>query len=443
VLKDLRERIAGWNDARDVFANTGWLILDNVARMALTLGVSIALARSLGPQRFGMLKYAMALVALCSSFTNLGLYGIVVRELTRHPEEAPTTLGSTSLLYFLGSTLSFLVCVGVGVTTLWDAPTKLLLLLIFAIGVLFHAPRVYDLWFQYKVRSKYAIYAKAVPSILSGIAVVVAALLDASLTTFAILIVADTVLAGISLASLGFIKKDVPNKLSFAWAKARYLLSQSWPLILSKVAVLLYLKIDQVMLHSMLGEVEVGVYAVAVEISEVWYFIPSAVATSAFPGVIKVLSSSREEYERRMQDMLDLMVVMAIGIMAVVLALAGVGVDVLYGEGYEASAGILRIHIFAAPFIFMGYGLSKSIIAEGYLKFSLVRHVMGAVVNIGLNLFLIPRWGGYGAAIATVLSYATAAYLSCAVHPKARRIMWLMSRAIVYPIRAARSSISN
>jgi Na+-driven multidrug efflux pump len=86
----------------------------------------------------------------------------------------------------------------------------------------------------------------------------------------------------------------------------------------------------------------------------------------------------------------------------------------------------------------MGNVLSKSIITEGYLKFSLVRHLLGAALNIALNLYLIPSMGGIGAAWATLISYAAASYFACWLHPKARVVMRQMTRSLLFPLRLVR-----
>jgi len=435
VLRGLTDRLASWNAAGELFANSGWIIVDRVARIVLALGVSVALARALGAERLGMLKYAIALVAICSSFANLGLYGIVVREFARSPDLAEETLGTASVLYFIGSLISFFVCVGVAVLSLGDAPTTFGLMVVLSLGVLFFAPRVYVLWFDAKVRSKYAVFARGLPSILSAVGVVIAAMAGADVYVFAVIIVADTVLAAVALTTLGVLRKDIPRKLRFSLGRMKYLLGQSWPLIASRVAVLLYLKIDQVMIGELMGDADVGVYAVAAEVSEVWYFIPAALATSAFAGMIKLLETDPGAYEKRRQDLLDMMVLISAGIVALIVLAAGPAMDLLYGDEFSGAAGVLRIHIFASPFIFMGYVLSKTIIAEGYLKFSLARHLFGAVVNIGLNLLLIPRIGLYGAAWATVISYACGGYLACAFHADARRMLGPMTRALLLPVR--------
>ena len=433
-IRDLIRRIRSWNDAEAVFANSGWLVGENVARMALAATVSAALARGLGAEELGALRAALAFVTLCSAFTSLGLSGILVKTLTQEPDKADETLGTTAVLYMLGSFASAALCVGVTMAVI-DEPEKVLLVLIFTLGVLFHAPRIANQWFQYKVKSKYAVFAKTIPSIASGVGILVAALMNAPLVVFAILIVSDTILGALALTVLVARTRDIPNKLVFRFARARSLLSQSWPMIASAVAVKIYLKIDQLMIERMVDDREVGIYSVAADISEIWYILPTALATSALSGIVAIYTVDKSKYRERMQDLLDLMVLLSGTIVVFVFALAPAGMNFVYGPDYQGSATILRVHILAAPFIFMGRILSKAIVTEGYYRFSIVRHSAGAIVNVGLNFYLIPRYGGLGAAWATVASYATGAYLAAILHPQARKMFWQMSRALVVPFR--------
>lgn len=433
-IRALIHRVRAWNDAGPVFRNSGWLIADNLARMALTLGISAAMARGLGAEDLGALKATFALVTLCSSFTNLGLYGIVVKALARDPDNAPDTLGTTAVLYVIGSFVSVGICLAVGLTRI-DEPDKLLLVLIFTLGVMFHAPRIANLWFQYQVRSAVTVWAKAVPSIVSGVGILVAAILQAPVWVFAILLVSDTILGALALTALCAVEKTVPKNLVFRWSTARDLLAQSWPLVAASVAVKIYLKVDQLMLERMIDDTAVGIYSVAADLSEIWYILPTALATSALSGIVTLYVTDEAAYRERIQDLLDLMVLVAGGIVLVVFLIAPYLMPLVYGEDFAAAGPILRVHIFAAPFIFMGSVLSKSIVTEGYYRFSFVRHSCGAIVNVALNLWLIPRYGGLGAAWATVVSYATAAYFSTLLHPMARRMFRQMTRALALPFR--------
>ena len=107
----------------------------------------------------------------------------------------------------------------------------------------------------------------------------------------------------------------------------------------------------------------------------------------------------------------------------------------LYGSQYERAGAILTIHIWAGVFVFMRALFSKWIIMEKLLLFSLVSQGSGAVLNVVLNLLLINRFGGLGAAIATLVSYAGASYLVLFFCPRVWPVARMMTKSILLPAR--------
>ena len=103
----------------------------------------------------------------------------------------------------------------------------------------------------------------------------------------------------------------------------------------------------------------------------------------------------------------------------------------IFGLSFAAAAPILKVHIWAGLFVFMREAFSKWLLLENLLVFSLLTHGLGALTNIALNSLLIPRWGGLGAAYATLISYAVAAYFSLALSRRTRPFFAMMTRAMV------------
>ena len=196
---------------------------------------------------------------------------------------------------------------------------------------------------------------------------------------------------------------------------------------------MVYLKIDQLMLEHFRGDREVGLYAVAAQLSEVWYFFPVALANSVFPSLVALRSDDPEAYQRRFRTLYRLLVLGALAVSVPTALLARPIVTLLYGSAFSAAGTILTIHIWASIFIFMRAALSKWLIAEGLFVFSIVTHGAGAIVNVLLNLALIPSLGTIGAAVATVVSYGVASYLALFVHPATRPAAHTMSRALLTP----------
>jgi len=224
-----------------------------------------------------------------------------------------------------------------------------------------------------------------------------------------------TLLQSIILAS-GFIVMYIKQKSSlFNWSVnfglAKNLLKDSWPLMLSGIAISIYMKIDQVMIKNMLDTKAVGNYAVAVRISEVWYFIPMAITNSVFPAIINAKKISEKLYYKRIQNLYSLMIWLSIGIAIPITFLANDIIRFLFGPQYQNAVGVLQIYVWAGVFVFLGVASGQYLIAENYTKISFLKSITGAVVNIILNIILIPKFKINGAAIATVISYFISVFL--------------------------------
>jgi len=131
--------------------------------------------------------------------------------------------------------------------------------------------------------------------------------------------------------------------------------------------------------------------------------------------------------------------VAAIVIAVLVTALAGWLVPFLYGVSYAEAADILVLHVWAGVFVFTSSLLNRWLIIEGSLIFALGVQVAGALANILLNIWLIPLYGGFGAALATLLSASVSGYLILFAHQRLRPMARLMTGSLMVPFRLIRS----
>jgi O-antigen/teichoic acid export membrane protein len=225
------------------------------------------------------------------------------------------------------------------------------------------------------------------------------------------------------------------SKPAFAWStlQAKLFLSRGWWLILSGVASIIYLKIDQVMLGWMQGSEAVAYYSLASRLSEVWYLFPGIIVASLYPSLIKAKQLD-DVYRVKLQRICTLLCWMAISIALVMTFIAPVLVEQLFGVEYGPTVLILQIHVWAGVFIFMRALFSKWILIEDIPKYSLLTHGGGAIVNVILNFWLIPIMGGEGAAWATLISYAAASYFVLFLCKPTQKMAMIMSISLVAPI---------
>ena len=395
---------------RKYFANTSWILGERILRMGVSLFVGIYVARYLGPERFGLLSYASSFVGIFAALATFGLDEVVVRELVKTPEQREKILGTSFLLKLVGTLLMWAAILVAIPFTENDFQTNILIIII-AFGVLFQAFNVIDLSFQADVKSKYVVHAQFVQLIISSIVKIILVFNEAPLIWFASVFFLDAIVLALGLV---FTYLHNSNKIfSWKWSyeTSKNLLHDSWPLIFAGIVVSVYMKIDQLMIKEMLGAKEVGLYAAAVKLSEAWYFIPMAIASSLYPAIINARVFQKEVYYQKIQNLFDLMVWIAVSIALPTTFLSTLVVEFLYGKEYLGSSSVLIIHIWTGVFVFLGVASSKYLLAENFIKKTFYRTFIGALLNIIMNYYLIRIIGIEGAAISTLVSHFFAAYL--------------------------------
>lgn len=398
------KRLEGRLDLQKIIANTGWLFFDRILRMGVGFFIGIWVARYLGPEQYGLLSYAQAFVALFMPLATLGLDGIVVRNLVREPEKRDEILGSAFILKLLGG---FVVIVLSSLTILFIRPDNILtfwLVLITAAGTLFQAFDTIDFWFQSQVQSKYTVYAKNSAFLITAVLRVIFILGHASILAFAVVSFVEILIGSVGLIYVYRRKRANIRTWKPNFATMKVLLHDSWPLILSGLAVMIYMRIDQIMLGEMLGDKEVGIYTAGTKLSEVWYFIPSALVLSLAPSIVKAKQTGDFEYYRLLQILFDMLAIMSYIIIIPLSFLSEKIITLLYGLSFAGSSKVLLIHIWASLFVFLGVARTQYLINEKLTRYSLYTTLIGAIVNVILNYLLIPNYGSQGAATATLIS---------------------------------------
>lgn len=397
--------------------------------MGVGLFVGAWIARHLGPSQFGILSFASVFVTLFSAIATLGLRGIVVRTLLQDQSRTSETLKAAFVLQVFGGTIAYCLAITAILFLRPDEPQVTVLVSIIGITLLTKSSETLECWFEARLQSKYIVLAQNISFATWSIAKLILLSINAPLLHFAWAIIGEALLAAALLLRAylprgpNFIRTPAPI------GHAKGLLLASWPLFLSGLTVTLYMKIDQVMLGQLIGNQSVGVYSAATRISEVWYFIPTAIAASVFPAIIEAKNKDHKLYLKRMQHLYDLMVVISVAI-AVPMSFASTPiVEFVFGPPYREAGPILAIHIWAAIFVFIGVASSKWLLAENLQLSSFHRTAVGALVNVALNFILIPDHGGIGAAWATVIAYAVAALGVDAVQAKTRTAFFMKLRA--------------
>lgn len=418
------------------FYNSLWIMSERVIGMALTFVATVFVARALGPSEFGSLAYALSLTSIFGIAGHLGLSGLVVREIVKHEDHRGEILGTVFALKCVAMAFGYVSLVTYAGIYEGTESLEFSLIAICGLAILFKPAEAVDFWFQAFLKARYTSIARTFTTVITTILKAVLAVLGASVIAIGSAYFLHALILAALFAALLRAKIDFPlTNLSFNWSRAKTLLNQGALVFAGSIFAIVNLRVDQVMLRWLSGPDSVGTYAIAAQISEAWYFVPTAIVASFFPLLIKLHGSDRVLFDRRLQQLFDGLFLCSVLVASAVSFLAPMFINFFFREGYFSSSAILIVHIWAGVFVFMRAAFSKWILIEGMLRFSLITQGLGAFTNILLNFLFIPEHGGIGAAYATLFSYAMSGYFSLAFHPKTRPVFFQMSKALVSPIR--------
>jgi O-antigen/teichoic acid export membrane protein len=372
--------------------------------MAISLLVGIWIVRYFGPEYFGKFNYVNAWLTLMAAMIPLGTESIIVSELVKDSDNKDTILSTSFVLYFFTGLIFTLLSIAFVIISkpndleifslIWilsipyflrcltvpryfyesNLSIKRIVLIENAYLIVFTFIKIYFLIFSYPFI--YFIWSFSIEGILI------------SLTVF---------------ISYNFKKLSIKFKY-FSWIRTKSIISSSFSLFLSSLAIILYMKVDQIMIGNMLGNKELGYYSVAVRLSELWYFVPVAISTSFYPLLIKLYQDDKFKYWYELQRLHTILFLLSFIVALTVQIFADYGILLLYGDKFSASADVLKLHVWSGIFVFLGMAGSNHFVINNIQKYSFFKSLVGLITNIGLNFFLIPLLGIIGAAIATLIS---------------------------------------
>jgi PST family polysaccharide transporter len=428
----IAKKIATQPEFKKILDNIGWQFFDKAFRVAIGLFVSVWFARYLGPEKFGIFNYAIAFITLANTISSLGLKDIIIRELVQKPENTHAVLGTSFVMLFASGIASWVTIVFI-VNFLYTSDLVVQsLIVIIGITLIINAKNPIRYLFESKVDLPKIIWIESCFFFISSLVKITLIVAEAPILPFAILMAFESIAIAICFILLYQRSSTFNSKLRFEKDTAVKLLSDSWPLMISSVSVMIYMRIDQIMIGNMIGASAVGVYSASLRVSELWHIIPVIICSSVFPSILRAKQQNVALYNVRIQKLLNFLATISIVIAIIITFTASWIIESLYGNSYSEAASILTLHIWCGIFVFIGVAGSKWYLAEDLQKLILYRSVCAAIVNVILNFYLIPIYGNVGAAIATLISMALSGYILDTIAPQPRILFYAKTKAIFY-----------
>lgn len=417
-----------------VFKNTSALIIGRGLGMLFSLLSSVLVVRYLGSERLGGYASVYAYVGLFSFLTTLGMEQILIRQSSRFKDKFGQIIGTGSIL---SCQLSVVACVLALSSSIVLGYAKSFRLIFFmaVIDVLLLSPlRLSGIVFQIYMKQWYNVYISVARQFLWTIIIIVFIFFKFGLAW----IILGRLLCSFleALATIVFARRLLPFGWHFDYSAAKSIIKGSWPIALSALGGAVYHRIDQVMLHMITGDKSLGYYAASVNIAELFSIFAIAITSTMLP-ILSDIAADKERFQHYFRTCFRYLGLILFGICAVITAGSPLIIRLLYGGKYLESAKVLSVLIWSEAGVFFGLMMCTALIARGQEKLTLINSILGAAINVLLNLLWIPKWGGIGAAWATVISYNLVGFVLFFLFSSTRDLVFIGVRVSILPFLTA------
>ena len=371
-----------------------------VVETALALVIIGLTTRYLGESGFGDYIIVIVFVYIFSVIADLGLYSIVVREISREGADEKKIINNAFTLRLTAG--FFILGAAYFVSLLFPYSNDVqygIAIAAFGFWILSNIQVLMGLFQKHLAMDKVAL-AEIAGRVIQlffvwyfiaydfGFLYIVSAIFFGAIINFILI--------------LHFASKYLKIKLVFDFKFWKKLLAQSYPLAISAILVLIYFKLDTIFLSVMKDSEAVGVYGISYKIMENLIFFPAMLVGLTMPIMSRYIFENRDKFKSVAQRTLNLLIIAVIPVVAGVIMTSDKIIRLIAGEGFSDSPIVLNILIIALGFIFLGALFSNIIIAANQQKRLAQIYFVGMIFNVITNFIFIPKYSYFGAAATTV-----------------------------------------
>jgi PST family polysaccharide transporter len=412
--------------------NAAWIGFEKIGRMALSLLVGILVVRQLGPERYGSYSYVLA---WSSFFVPIALFGVgenTVRHLVAMPKAEGRVLCTAAILRIGSSVTAATLTIIAFAVSGAHADASWAEIGVACLTLAAYPLLVVDPYFQAHSRARVITMCGLGSGIVAAAVKIVGVSIHAPVLYFVAAHAAESMILALTMTAAYVATTSPPRGWQFDGGIALTLWREAAPMIIGGFAIVVYNQSDLVLLGVMLDSPrEVGNYACACRVSTMWMFIPLAILSSAAPFLYRAQPSDQALYEHRLVRITSLTMAVAY-VCCTVLSVFPEGIIwILFGQEFTPAADALRVHVWSNVFAILGVAQTSWVLGRKLLWVVLQHTILGAVVNVALNIIVIPRYGAVGAAWTTVIAMATVAVVAAGLRPSTRRLAALQMQSIL------------
>ncbi|MCB9810533.1 MAG: flippase [Candidatus Nomurabacteria bacterium] len=388
--------------------------------MVISIIATFYIARTLGPQNFGELSYAQSVIGILALFG--ALTGVLYRDIVKHPERENTLLGTAWTISFSTAFMTSVLALGYAFFTPHDQLT-IAVIAILCVAQFITPFSVIQNVFYSKTETKRLSIITLTNHLLISTAKIVVMVLDQGVLVLASILVFEQVLIATSLLIL---YKITFNKVAWSWQfdlfYAKQLVKDSFPFMIVAASAAIAARIDQIFIKHSINIETVGFYGAAVQMTEMWQFLPGIILTAIFPAIVNA-RHNLSVHNRRLLALVGGFIGYGVVLSLIIYIFAPKIITIIYGEAFFESIQLLQIYIWSLTGTILTFIMQTVMMNENFYRIQIYTAVIPMILNVILNIILIPKMGAPGAAFATVISYSINPLVPLLFKPM-RRLFW-------------------
>lgn len=403
MIAKLLEAVKSNSTTGKIVRNVFWAVTGKIVTLFSTLIVGIFVARYLGPEQYGLMNYVISVVALFSVLSVFGTSEIIIRELSKKELPKEVILGTSFYTRLTLAVVTFsVICIYLLLSN--ESATTSILILVYSLSSIFSCFDVIRFYFTSIIQNEYVVKSEILRTLVGAGIKVVLLLIKAPLWAFIAALTFDFILlaGGYIVAYRNKVARLSTWKFDVKFAK--YLLTVSFPLLISSAAVIIYQRIDQVMIGKMLDNESLGYFSTAASFIGIITFIPSIVVQTVAPLLVKLRQEDMLRYREKAQQIMNITTWATMIVCIIISASSFYIIRYTYGFEYMDAIPVMRILAFKAVGIALTTMGGQLIIIENIHQIAFVRNILACFVCIICNYVLIPRLGIIGSAWATIIT---------------------------------------
>lgn len=379
------------------------MLFSRVFFRGMTALIGILLARFLGVEHFGQYATVLAFVNLFMVFNDLGVSRLSLLEGSRDQTKLGYLLGNGLLIEVVLSGILFAVMIIIGQLVGYSSVIIELIIILAIAELLFESRKIYQSTLQSLTKFNIISWQQIIYSGLFFTLVLASVFIkpEVKIVAYIQLFVSALMFIGYLFLVFKYVRPIIKLK------EIPPLLKKSWIFCVSSVFFIIYFQIDVVMLSIMKGEIEVGLYSAIYRLVVAFYMIPQIIFQIALPYIYQFSLTNKEKFSRITHAIQKYLLALAVPITILFWVGAKQTIALVYGQDYLPAVIVSQIMSFILIIRFFTYSSAESITAINKQKIRASIEGITAVLNVILNLFLIPKYSYTGAAIATLVSELT------------------------------------